>query len=76
MVLKLWISNNEKIGITLLGNKTQPLVKANHLIRAIERNLVAIQGFTQIYKTLNNQTAQGFSTVIITDNNFLDNSSL
>ena len=58
MVLKLWISNNEKIGITLLGNKTQSLVKANHLIRAIERNLVAIQGFTQIYKTLNNPEIQ------------------
>ena len=47
-------SDNEKICIAFLGNKAKSLVKGNHLIRAIQRNLVAIQSFAQLYQSLNN----------------------
>ena len=51
-------SDNKKICIAFLRDKANPLVKGNHLIRAIERNLVAIQSFTQFYKSLNNPEIQ------------------
>ena len=47
-------SDNKKICIAFLRDKANPLVKGNHLIRAIERNLVAIQSFAQLYQSLNN----------------------
>jgi hypothetical protein len=46
----MWHSDNEEVGVVLLGNKAQPLVKGYHLILAIERNLGAAYGFAELNK--------------------------